>query len=54
MIVDDFDILGVPHHPPETDAPLVIDSYTRAYLNSTRSRKVGPSGFKLRVEPRCA
>jgi len=28
MIVYDFDILGVPHHPPETDAPLVVDSYT--------------------------
>jgi hypothetical protein len=25
MIVHDFDILGVPHHPPETDAPLVVD-----------------------------
>jgi hypothetical protein len=28
MIVHNFDILGVPHHPPETDAPLVVDSYT--------------------------
>jgi hypothetical protein len=28
MIIHDFYILSVPHHPPKTDAPLVVDSYT--------------------------
>jgi hypothetical protein len=28
MIVHDFDILGVPHRPPKTDSPLVVDSHT--------------------------
>jgi hypothetical protein len=28
MIIYDFDILGVPYHPPKTDAPLVVDSHT--------------------------
>ena len=28
MIVHYFDILGVSRHPPKTDAPLVVDSYT--------------------------
>jgi hypothetical protein len=28
MIVHNFNNLGVPHHPPKTDAPLVVDSYT--------------------------
>ena len=28
MIIHDFNILGVPHHPAKADAPLVVDSYT--------------------------
>jgi hypothetical protein len=28
MIVHNFNILGVPHHPAKADVPLVVDFYT--------------------------
>jgi hypothetical protein len=46
MIIHDFDILGVPYHPPKTDAPGFFSS-----MNSTPASSKYPSEHSDRLRP---